>query len=452
MRLALACFLPAVLWSQTVTGPSIRFHTTLGDIDVTLLPDSAPQTVANFLTYVNSGAYNNSIIHRSVPGFVWQGGGYQLINNAPVLIPQNSPVVNEYKLSNTRGTLAMAQLSGSPNSATDQWFFNLVDNTSTLNSATNGHFVVFGRVASSASLAVMDKIAAQPYYDESTALGDSAFTNLPLVNYSSGTPQASNYILVNSIAQVANTTVLSVNTAGDFGAFPAAAPGSFIEIYGANLAGTSRGWGNSDFVNNNAPTTLDNVSVTIAGQRAYVNYVSPAQVNVQVPGSVSAGTAVPIIVTYNGLSSTPLPIVIKALEPGILAPVGFLVKGTQYAAAIHAANNTFVSNGSISGTAAAPAVAGETLVFYGTGFGPVTQSNAPVAGQVSQGLTTLSAEVRFILGGMSAQVTYAGFAPGLVGVDQFNIVVPAGLASGDQPLQILVNGTPIPQTLSLSVQ
>jgi len=53
--------------------PVVRFHTNLGDLDVQLLSNSAPNTVANFLAYMNAGAYNNSIIHRSVPGFIWQG-------------------------------------------------------------------------------------------------------------------------------------------------------------------------------------------------------------------------------------------------------------------------------------------------------------------------------------------------------------------------------------------
>ena len=74
--------LPWELWSQNVTGPTVRFHTNLGDIDVTLLTTVAPRTVANFLGYVNRGAFNNSIFHRSVPGFVIQGGGYQWQNRS----------------------------------------------------------------------------------------------------------------------------------------------------------------------------------------------------------------------------------------------------------------------------------------------------------------------------------------------------------------------------------
>src|SRR6185312_12540472 len=86
------------------TGPIVSFHTSLGDFKVQLFSDVAPQTVANFLTYVNSGAYTNSIIHRSVPGFVEQGGGFttnsQTFTNVSQFtsIPTNPPVQNEFNL------------------------------------------------------------------------------------------------------------------------------------------------------------------------------------------------------------------------------------------------------------------------------------------------------------------------------------------------------------------
>ncbi|MEO7649508.1 MAG: peptidylprolyl isomerase, partial [Bryobacteraceae bacterium] len=143
--LGLLLSLPSDLRCQNVTGPTVRFNTTLGNIDVTLLTAAAPRTVANFLTYVNRGAFNNSIFHRSPPGFVIQGGGYQWQNNL-VEIPSDPPIRNEYSTSNTRGTLAMAKLGGMPNSATNQWFFNLGDNSRNLNN-TNGGYTVFGRIS-----------------------------------------------------------------------------------------------------------------------------------------------------------------------------------------------------------------------------------------------------------------------------------------------------------------
>src|SRR4051812_14226567 len=90
-------------------NPIVRFQTELGNVDVVLLEDIAPNTVANFLRYVNRHAYDNSFIHRSVPNFVIQGGGYKYINNNVETIPQDPPVANEFHVSNTRGTLAMAK-------------------------------------------------------------------------------------------------------------------------------------------------------------------------------------------------------------------------------------------------------------------------------------------------------------------------------------------------------
>lgn len=122
----------------------MRFHTNQGDIDVQLLPDSAPLTAANFLRYVDRGAYNDSFIHRSVLSFVIQGGHYYDGANVTA-VPTDPPVQNEFKVSNTRGALAMAKLSNDPNSATSQWFFNTVDNSSSLD-YQNGGFTVFGRI------------------------------------------------------------------------------------------------------------------------------------------------------------------------------------------------------------------------------------------------------------------------------------------------------------------
>ena len=143
-----------------VTGDVARFSTSLGDIDVQLRADVAPKTVANFLGYVNEGSYSSSFFHRSVTNFIIQGGGYGVTNGSVDAITEGAAVVNEYNLANTRGTLAMAKLGGDANSATDQWFFNTVDNTTTLGTTNNGGFTVFGSIINSDGLAVMDAIGA----------------------------------------------------------------------------------------------------------------------------------------------------------------------------------------------------------------------------------------------------------------------------------------------------
>ena len=175
------------------TAPVVRFHTSLGDIDVQLDSTNAPKTVTNFLGYVNRGDYSNSIFHRSVPGFIIQGGGYYVAGGQVQLIPAQAAVVNEYHTSNVRGTIAMAKLGNDPNSATDEWFFNLANNSSNLDNQ-NGGFTVFGTVANSQSLAVMDAIAALQVVN-----AGSPFDNLPVINYTSGTVTVNNLVYVNSI-------------------------------------------------------------------------------------------------------------------------------------------------------------------------------------------------------------------------------------------------------------
>ncbi len=200
------------LFAQTSGDPLARFHTDLGDIDVVLLQSIAPKNVANFVHYMNrnNGAYNNSFIHRSVPGFVIQGGGYKFTNNTKTPIATDAPVMNEFHVSNIRGTLAMAKLPNDPNSATDQWFFNLVDNSANLD-AQNGGFTVFARIMDTAGLATIDAIAGVPTYNQG---GD--FTQIPLRNYSgSGADVDANFvhvIWVKQIPQIDSLTKINATT------------------------------------------------------------------------------------------------------------------------------------------------------------------------------------------------------------------------------------------------
>ena len=162
---------------QAAVATIVAVETDLGTIEINLYDNATPATVTNFLNYVNSGAFTDSIIHRSAPGFVIQGGGYITDINAEISeIITNPPVTNEPVYSNIRGTIAMAKLGGDPNSATSQWFINLADNASNLD-GQNGGFTVFGEVT--AGLDVVDAIAALPRYEF-----ESPFTELPLQNYS----------------------------------------------------------------------------------------------------------------------------------------------------------------------------------------------------------------------------------------------------------------------------
>ena len=178
--------------------------------------EGAPLTVQNFRNYVNEGDYTNSIIHRSVPGFIVQGGGFTVngLSNALAqsppnpaaaiaLVPSDATVQNEFspKRSNLRGTIAMAKLGGNPNSATNQWFFNLADNSANLDTQ-NGGFTVFGQVIGASDLGAVDAIAAVPVFNGSSLFGQPAFTNLPLIVEDPAAPRVSgdeNFIRYRSI-------------------------------------------------------------------------------------------------------------------------------------------------------------------------------------------------------------------------------------------------------------
>ncbi len=242
-----------------------------------------------------------------------------------------------------------------------------------------------------------------------------------------------------------------VVSAAAFGGFPAIAPGTWIEIYGTNLSATSRQWAGPDFSGVNAPTLLDDVKVAIGGQPAYVDYISPGQVNAQVPSNVTPGQA-QITVTNSAGTSAAYNITVNDVEPGLLAPPSFNIGGKQYVVAQHADNSFVLPAGAISGLATTPAKPGETVVIYGIGFGPAKDTSNAIlpAGQIVTAANQLTDTVQMQVNGVAAGLGYFGLAPNFVGLYQFNLVVPP-VPDGDLPFTCTLNGVKIPQTLYLAV-
>ena len=199
---------------------TVRLTTVLGLIDVTLYDQQTPITVDNFLRYIDSGAYIPTdpnfptpapiFFHRAVPNFVIQSGGYVSTQDPldpptafPGPVTTFSPIPNEARpdLHNVRGTIAMAKLPDDPDSATSQWFINLADNSGDPSNldTVDGGFTVFG-VVSTAGMTTADAIAALPIYNASGLYG-SAFTELPLRNFSSGFPKVNNLALISGITR-----------------------------------------------------------------------------------------------------------------------------------------------------------------------------------------------------------------------------------------------------------
>lgn len=239
-----------------------------------------------------------------------------------------------------------------------------------------------------------------------------------------------------------------VVSASDFGKFTSISPGSWIEIYGASLATASRQWGTSDFSGNNAPTSLNGTSVTINGKPAFVYYISPGQIDVQVPSGVSTGIQL-MTVTSTGGTSPIYEIVVKEIEPGLDAPASLNIGGTQYVAALFSDGAYALPAGAISGVNSRPAKPGDTITLYGVGFGPVTPDVPP--GQIAQGLTSL-AHLTISIGGVEATLSYAGLAPNFVGLYQFDVVVPQVAAGDAVPVTFTLDGTNSTQSLNIAVQ
>lgn len=142
--------------------PTVCILTSSGEIVIELYDQYAPITVANFLAYVNSNFYSNTLVHRVEYNFVVQGGGY-----APGSIYKNptfAPIALEDNtiLSNQRGTISMARTSD-PNSATSQWFFNTQDNTALDGTSTKRGYAIFGKIIS--GLPTMDALNLSPVFN-----------------------------------------------------------------------------------------------------------------------------------------------------------------------------------------------------------------------------------------------------------------------------------------------
>lgn len=239
-------------------------------------------------------------------------------------------------------------------------------------------------------------------------------------------------------------------TAGAFGAGRTVASGSWIEIYGTNFAAAPGDWGGG-FQGNNAPTTTNGVSVSIGGKPAFIWIVNPGQINAQVPADLGVGPTAVIVRNAAGESNS-LSVTVAARAPGLLAPASFKVGENQYVGALHA-DGTFVAPvGAFPGVTSRPAVAGETILTYGVGFGAVSPANPP--GVITTGLNSLpNFTVRFGTVQVPASgVVYAGLAPSNVGLYQFNITVPAGITGNTVPITMTTDGVQLSQTLVTSIQ
>lgn len=201
------------------------------------------------------------------------------------------------------------------------------------------------------------------------------------------------------------------------------APGALISIFGANLAPQNGAAGTIPL-----PLSLAGVSVRFNNNIfAPLLFVSPTQINAQLPWEVASNGQVTVVVTNNGVESAP-----QTVQVGSFSPAIFSAQGN--AIAIHA-------DGTLVAPKTGPAMPGETLQLLTTGLGPAAP--APVTGNNSlDALRSTTTTPTVSIGGALAQVTFSGLSPQFVGVYQVNFVVPPTVPNGDNvPLQIQIGGT-----------
>lgn len=223
------------------------------------------------------------------------------------------------------------------------------------------------------------------------------------------------------------------------------ASSSWVTIVGANLSTTTRSWTAEELAGGNLPTSLDGVSVTINNKPAYVQYISPTQINVIAPADTAVGP-VEVRVKTNDQLSAPVTATLQSVSPS------FFTFDGKYLAATHADNTWLGKSGLFASapTATTPAKPGETIVLYGNGLGatnPVVADN-----KITDAIAPVADGVTVTIGGQPATVAFAGLVPPFARMYQLNVVVPEGLPAGDHAVVVQTGGVASPAAYYITVQ
>jgi len=221
------------------------------------------------------------------------------------------------------------------------------------------------------------------------------------------------------------------------------AAGSIATIYGSGLALEPAQADGAPL-----PTLLGGAMVTVDGFPAGIYYASPSQISFQVPWEVAGKTQVSVVVTSGGVASAPATIPLSAYAPGLYTTNQ---QGTGQAAARVAGTASIAAPvGVFPGSSPAPR--GGYVEFYGTGFGPVSNTPADCAASPAVPLAYTNATVSATVGGLKASVSFSGLAPGLIGLYQIDVRIPAGVTPGNAvPVTLAVAGV-ASNTVTIAVQ
>ena len=320
--------------------------------------------------------------------------------------------------------------SVTPGGGTVELFELSLDSAAALNASQPSSFrlatVTFNALATSNNSPIMLSI---------NAIADAAGKTLPASLQSGSVSIGPASLLPPSITSGGIVPVYSSSTTIE--------SGSWISIYGSNLAGAAAQW-NGEF-----PISLGGTSVSIDSKPAYLWFVSPAQINAQVPDDNATGTVAVTVATPGGSASSTVTL-------GQYAP-SFSLFNNKYAAAIvptpgvpgnSGAGYDYIGPSGAFSFPSRPVKVGETLVLYGVGFGP---TNPPVtAGHAFSSAAPSVTPPIITIGGATAVVNFAGIVE--AGLFQFNVVVPANVGSGDQLLQAMVGGMTTPSNIFITLQ
>ena len=249
-------------------------------------------------------------------------------------------------------------------------------------------------------------------------------------NFSAANPVTQRF----TVTAVASGPKITQNGIGPvFSSSTTIQPGSWISIYGSNLAATTATW-NGDF-----PTSLGNVTVTVNGKKAYLWYVSPGQINLQAPDDTTQGT---VNVTLTNASGS----VTSAVTLGPFAPsfslldskhvTGIIIRSDGSGAYGGGSYDIAGPDGTSLGYKTVAAKPGDVVELFGVGFGPTTPPGP--AGQIFSGAAPTTTAVALTIGGIAVTPSFAGLSS--AGLYQINLTIPMGIGAGDKPLVAAVGG------------
>jgi len=222
----------------------------------------------------------------------------------------------------------------------------------------------------------------------------------------------------------------------------------YVTLYGSNLATTSRAWAPSDFMGSNAPTVLDGVSVTVNNKPAFIEYVSPGQININTPEDTATGVVNIQVKNAVGMSNVGTA-TRNRLSPSLQSVPQFSANGKLYVVAQKPDYTSFIGpSGLLQGVPFSAAKPGDVVTIFALGCGPTDP--ATQAGVIAAQTSPLALPYQVNIGGVPAKVLFGGALAGYIGFYQFNVMIP-NLTPGDQPIELIVDGVPNAQNLYITV-